>query len=207
MADIVQQVGNVYSDLARQYGCDPKAGGYHDRPGRDVRYGKLAEIFELDRPAGMFTVAELGCGYGAFFDYLNELLPGRISHYYGYDVSDEMLALGRVHLNNRPATLMRTSNIAEPADYNFISGIFNVRLSASEAEWQTYIENTLRHSFKMARRGLAFYAFTNAVDYRNEKFHYSDPIALAEFCRRNLSPLVHVAQGYGCYEFTMIVLR
>ena len=207
VSSVVAEIGGVYSELARQHGCDPKASGYHDPGARDIRYEKLAEIFALDDPPATFAVAELGCGYGAFCVYLDERLPGRILHYYGYDVSEEMLALARVHLNKRPATLVNSSSVDVAADYVFISGIFNVRLSATEADWRDYVKSTLAQSFRMAKRGVAFYTLTSFVDFRNEKFFYSNPEAMAEFCRRNLSPRVHVTQNYGLYEFTLCVLH
>ncbi len=207
IAGIVEEIGRVYSGLVVQHGVDPKAGGYRDEVSRNLRYDKLAQILAADGAPERFTVNELGCGYGAFYEYLESAFPGRVAHYTGYDVSDEMLNRGRNHLKLRPATMLKQSTVTEEADYTFISGIFNVRLSASNDEWLDYIHETLRQSYRMSKRGMAFYILTSYVDRTNERFFYANPSELLSFCQSQLSRHVLLAHDYPLYEFTTIVMR
>jgi SAM-dependent methyltransferase len=204
VTEAIEKIRDTYTNLVIEHGAQARAGGYYDEEKRNVRYDRLVRV--LDDAPEQFTVAELGCGYGAFYTYLDERMPGRISHYDGYDVSAEMLRHGREHLDGRPVSLMLENHVAREADYVFISGIFNVKMNAPASDWQSYIEDTLRFSFAKARRGLAFYLLSGSrVDFRNQDFYYGDAKELMAFCDRNLSPFHTVDESYPLYEMTCCV--
>lgn len=193
-----------------KHGADPKAGGYHDESQRLLRYEKLADIFSIGQGApNQFTIAELGCGYGAFYIYLDEMLPGRISHYYGYDVSPEMIKTGKEYLAGKPSTLVLDNHVAHEADYVFLSGIFNLKgAETSDEDWRDFMQDTLRASFAKAKRGLAFNCLSAAkVDFRNERFFYYSPAEFMDFCNENMLPLYQIDQNYPLYEMTCCIVR
>jgi SAM-dependent methyltransferase len=206
VTEAIEKIRDTYSNLVIEHGADARAGGYYDEEKRNLRYDRLLRV--LDDAPEQFTIAELGCGYGAFYTYLDERMPGRISHYDGYDVSAEMLRLGREHLDSRPVTLMLENHVVREVDYVFISGIFNVKMNAPSSDWQCYIEDTLKFSFSRARRGLAFYLLSSSrVDFRNQDFYYYDAKDFMEFCNKSLSPFYTIDEAYPLYEMTCCVFR
>ena len=151
VTEAIEKIRDTYSSLVIEHGADARAGGYRDEEKRNLRYDRLVRV--LDDAPEQFTIAELGCGYEAFYTYLDELMPGRISHYDGYDVSAEMLKRGRDHLGGQPVSLMLEDHVVREADYVFISGIFNVKMNAPASDWQSYIEDTLKVVFCQGATG------------------------------------------------------
>jgi len=204
----VRRIGQEYSDLVKRHGPIPQSAGYRDATAQELRYRQLAELIARDDWNAPATVAELGCGYGAFYRYLVQRFPGRMASYAGYDVSEDMLREGNALLSADPAVSFHLADrVAAPADYVFLSGIFNVRLEAPEAEWRDHVRTTLRDCFAQARRGLAFYVMRSAVDYRDPRFFYADPGEFASFCQDSLSPKLCLFQDYPLFEWTMVIRR
>jgi len=203
---IIEKIGQVYSALVSKHGIDPKSGGYHDEIKRELRYDRLSQI--VNEFPDKFTIAELGCGYGAFYDYLDEKFPGRILHYYGYDISDEMVRVGRDYLAQRPATISKESCVIEEVDYVFISGIFNVNNGADAQEWWYFMQECLGLSFIKARKGLAFNVLSDAkVDFKSKSFFYANTEMVRNFVAASLSPNFFIDENYPLYEMTVSVYR
>src|SRR3954453_20757562 len=63
---IRQRVADYYSGKIRQHGPTPAGVDWRDREGQEARFDGLLKI--VDPPAT--SLIELGCGYGALYDYL-----------------------------------------------------------------------------------------------------------------------------------------
>jgi SAM-dependent methyltransferase len=151
------------------------------------------------------TVADLGCGYGALFGFLDERLGRRLASYAGYDINEAMLAAARDHVRDPRARFAHASQPDEVADYAFASGLFNVKLEVTDDEWESHVRATLELLFDSARRAIAFNAPTTHVDWREPRLYYADPVRYFEWARVALSPQVALLHDYPLFEWTMIV--
>jgi hypothetical protein len=95
------------------------------------------------------------------------------------------------------------------ADYGVASGIFNVRLGRSDAEWRAYVEATLDALDRTSRLGFAFNCLTSYSDAEKMRdyLYYADPCALFDLCKRRYSRNVALLHDYGLYEFTVLVRK
>jgi hypothetical protein len=101
---------------------------------------------------------------------------------------------------------------AEPttaADYGIASGIFNVRLGHSDAEWREYLQGMLDILDRTSKRGFAFNCLTSYsdADKMRDYLYYADPCALFDLCKRRYSRHVALLHDYGLYEFTILVRK
>jgi SAM-dependent methyltransferase len=85
-------VARLYEDSLRQHGAVPMGVGWKDIDSHRTRFHKLAGVIWGNCAA--ISINDLGCGYGAFFEYLNEAKVS-INMFRGYDVSEDMLAEAR----------------------------------------------------------------------------------------------------------------
>ena len=95
------------------------------------------------------------------------------------------------------------------ADFVVASGIFNVRMNASDADWHGYVLSTIDELATLALRGFAFNALTaySDADKRRKDLYYADPLEIFDYCKRTHSPQVALLHDYPLYEFTIIVRR
>ncbi len=202
---LLSDVASYYSERLAQYGQTPQGVDWNGEAGQTLRFQQLCKIF--NRP-GHFSINDLGCGYGALHDYLSPAYPSFA--YTGVDISAEMIrtareryqasASARFHLGSAPDAV---------ADYGVASGVFNVRLGRSDAEWRTYLEIILDVLYETSSAGFAFNCLTSYSDEHKKRdyLYYADPCSLFDLCKRRYSRDVALLHDYGLYEFTMLVRK
>jgi cyclopropane fatty-acyl-phospholipid synthase-like methyltransferase len=176
---------------------------WKDEASQHLRFSILTDVCDLNGK----SVHEVGAGAGHFCDYLAK--KGIDAEYSGSDVSPAMVeAAERLHPDIR---FEQRDIVLEPPDetYDVVvsSGVFNVRLSGTDAEWSSFVREAIRRMFQMSRLAIAFNVMSDFVDYRNDLLYYANAGQLLDFCRRELSRFVVLRHDYPLYEYTLYVYR
>lgn len=203
--DILGEVADYYSAKLAEYGETPRGVDWNGEESQELRFEQLTQV--IPQLAG-FSLNDLGCGYGALFDYLNSRC--RDFAYSGSDVSADMIRAAQDRFaNSANAHFSVTAEPPEMADYGIASGIFNVRLGRSDAEWFNYLEATLDILDRTSRLGFAFNCLTSYSDANKMRnyLYYADPRVLFDLCKRRYSRHVALLHDYGLYEFTILVKK
>lgn len=203
--DLLADVSAYYTAKLHEHGASPRGVDWNGLESQQLRFQQLARIIARDRP---FSINDLGCGYGAFFDFLK----GNFSEftYTGYDVSAAMISAARQrHASSTDADYRVGAIPAQSADYGVASGIFNVRLTHDSARWREYMNTAIDELNRTSRHGFAFNCLTTYSDperARSDLF-YADPCETFDYCKRSFSKHVALLHDYGLYEFTILVRK
>jgi SAM-dependent methyltransferase len=201
----LNKVEKLYTKNWQSYGSDSRSVGWKDEKGQNLRFHKLVQVIEERNDITEITVNDYGCGYGAMFKYLDKLPNIRLTKYYGYDISKEMLTAAGQYVNDERAQFINSKYISFNADYSFVSGTFNVRFDASGDVWREFIEETLLKMGGMSKRGFAFNLLSIYVDWQEQHLYYGDPHYFFDFCRTRISKYVSLLHDYPLYEWTICV--
>lgn len=198
-------VAAYYSSRLAEHGPSARGVDWNGEESQRNRFDQLCKI--IDRPDA-FSIADLGCGYGAFFDFLAERYSG--FHYEGIDISESMVEAARQRIG--AGARVRFSVADKPSarsDFCVASGIFNVRLDRKDADWLPFIEQTIEVMDASSARGFAFNCLTaySDRDKMRDYLYYADPAALFDLCKRKYSRNVALLHDYGLYEFTILVRK
>lgn len=201
--NLLDDVANYYSQKLAEHGDSPKGVDWNGAESQFLRFDQLCKVISA---SNSFTVNDLGCGYGAFCEYLEKRYES--FSYTGIDVSESMISAAEHRYHNRKN--MRFINASEPdqiADYGVASGIFNVRLDRSHKEWRSYIEAALDVLHRTSRFGFAFNCLTSYSDKdkMRDNLYYVDPCEIFDLCKRRYSRNVALLHDYELYEFTILV--
>ncbi|CAN7173442.1 class I SAM-dependent methyltransferase [Pseudorhodoferax sp. LjRoot39] len=203
---LLAEVASYYSGKLAEHGDTPRGVDWNGEESQNRRFEQLHKIVDPRQP--VFSLNDLGCGYGALLDYLHD--KRLACNYLGVDVSHEMI----VAAEKRHAAVKQTRFIAsaEPdriADYGVASGIFNVRLGSTDAEWLDYLQDTLEILNRTSSLGFAFNCLTSYSDNdkRRDYLYYADPCRLFDLCKQRYSSQVALLHDYGLYEFTILVRK
>jgi SAM-dependent methyltransferase len=202
---LLAEVADYYSSKLASHGDTPRGVDWNGEESQLLRFEQLARVVD---PAGPFSLNDVGCGYAALFDYLAPRFPDM--KYAGCDISPEMVAAARARHPAEPrAHFAVASEPPAAADYSVASGIFNVRLERSDAEWREYVESTLDSLDRFSRRGFAFNCLTSYsdADKKRDYLYYADPGELFDRCKRRYARDVALLHDYGLYEFTILVRK
>ena len=196
------KVAQLYTDSLKNCGAEPAGVGWRDTASQNLRFEKLATV--IDATSDGITVNDLGCGYGAFYEYLTAR-GFVLRHFRGYDISKDMLVEARRRCAASEVELIGGAVLDKPADYSFASGIFNVRLEHAEEFWIQHILQTLANMNQFSIRGFAFNMLTKYVDYREDHLFYADPLYFFDICKREFGGAVSLLHDYPLYEWTILV--
>ena len=200
-------VAELYEKSLSDHGLSSMGVGWKTEDSQVLRFEKLAYVLSDQRGGEEISVNDFGCGYGAMFKYLDGLPNVRLGKYYGYDISEEMLAAARRVIADERAELIQSSRVTTEADFSFVSGTFNVKLEASDEIWTEHIKEVLMNLAEMSRRGFAFNLFSTYVDWKQDNLYYADAFMFFDFCKRNISRYVSLLHDYPLYEWTIVVRK
>ncbi|MGH9266531.1 MAG: class I SAM-dependent methyltransferase [Acidimicrobiales bacterium] len=195
-------IAGLYDESLRSHGETPMGVGWRTEDSQRLRFDKLLTVLE-GADGGPIEVNDLGCGYGALFEHLEQRATP-VTSYVGYDISDDMLRAAAQRVPPGRGRLVRSDTVTLDADYSFASGIFNVRLEADEEAWSAYVRATVRNLAAHSRRGFAFNLLTTYCDYREDHLFYGDPRWWFDWCKREVTSRVALLHDYPLFEWTLV---
>jgi cyclopropane fatty-acyl-phospholipid synthase-like methyltransferase len=203
--DLLTEVAEYYTNKLAEHGETPRGVDWNGEESQTLRFEQLCKIVTTSNP---FSLNDLGCGYGALYDFLANKY--KEFYYSGIDVSESMIQAAEQRNKDRSmARFVLSSEPDQTADYCVASGIFNVRLGRSDDQWRSYLDLTLNILDRTSRFGFAFNCLTSYSDEdkMRDYLYYADPCVLFDLCKRRYSRNVAVLHDYGLYEFTILVRK
>jgi SAM-dependent methyltransferase len=208
-SNLLADVAAYYSARLAEHGQTARGVDWNGEDGQRLRFAQLTKI--VAPGADGFSVNDVGCGYGALVDFLDEHAGGRRHTYAGNDISAEMIDAARQRYRDRANVSFDVGDTPRAiSDYTIASGIFNVHRGHDADAWLDYIHATLDVLHDTSRAGFAFNCLTSYSDpphMRPERLYYADPCALFDRCKRRYSRHVALLHDYGLYEFTILVRK
>ncbi len=201
MSQWLRAVADYYSRAVREHGATARGSDWKSDEAQLERFEALALLFDRERP----EVLDYGCGWGAFRGFLRERFAS--FSYTGFDISTDMLETARQL--DPSVRLVSELPAGEQWDFVVASGLFNVRLEASDEQWERHLFDTLHEFDRRARVGFAFNALTSYsdADRRANHLYYADPCRLADYCIRNFSRRVVLLHGRPAWDFAILVSK
>lgn len=203
---VYDMIEKYYTDKINTYGTTPQGVDWNGQESQILRFEQLSKII-LD--SNTFSLGDIGCGYGKYFEYLQNRYKS--FHYKGYDLSQEMITKAKnIYTDSNGDFIhIQSNNEIQTSDYLVASGIFNVKNSFNEQEWTQYLLKTIHTMDKNAQKGFAFNVLTKYSDKEcmKEYLYYADPLFLFDYCKQNFSKDVALLHDYGLYEFTILVRK
>lgn len=202
----LDEVAKYYSNKLSLHGDTPQGVDWNGVNSQSIRFDQLCKIINHD--SSHFSVNDIGCGYGAFFEYLFERY--KELKYVGLDISSEMiLAAQKRFCQFEQVSFLASSTPTQIADYAIASGIFNVRLEKSDSEWSHYFYDTLDLMDRTSKTGFAFNCLTSYSDEEKKRdyLYYANPCTVFDLCKRKYSRDVALLHDYDLYEFTILVRK
>lgn len=205
MQQILTGIAQYYDEKLKAYGITPQGVDWNGESGQLLRFMQIARLLPENES---FSLADIGCGYGALLDYLAPRF--RYLQYAGFDISASMV-MAAIHSHSHlPEVLFhRSDRPPHPVDFCVASGIFNVCQDVNHRDWESYIDRTLDMMNLMSRRGFAFNCLTRYSDSERMRpdLYYADPCRLFDRCKSTYSKNVALLHDYGLYEFTILVRK
>lgn len=203
---LLEPVAAFYNDAIQRHGAVAEGVNWKSAEAQNFRFRYLTGVIDDKGKAGV-SVADLGCGYGALYDYLID--EGfTISRYHGYDVAANMVTAAAARIGGNPGVVIRqAADLVDEVDYAFASGIFNVHLGQDERAWEELVLRTLDAMHAKTRRGFAFNLMTDKVDWRAPDLFYANAGKFLNICLDRYSRNCRLLHDMPLWEWTMHVRK
>jgi hypothetical protein len=195
-------VERYYTGRFAEHGASARGVDWNSAESQELRLRQVLKVCDARR---RFTLNDYGCGYGALVPILECL--GMDADYCGFDLSEPMLGYARRTYERAPrVTFVDRQDLLAVADYTVASGVFNVRLDVTIADWERYVHSTIGVLARLSSVGFAFNMLTSYADTDKMRpdLYYGDPRVYFDICKR-YARNVALLHDYDLYEFTMIV--
>jgi SAM-dependent methyltransferase len=201
--EILAPIVVAYDRRLREWGATARGVFWRNEDGQRLRFEVLTRA--LAGEPGPIVVNDVGCGYGAFFDFLKDHPALKGGRYRGYDISEDMVAKARERIRDPRAIFLQSLIATEEADYSFASGTYNLCLDTDPARWVEYVRASLAHVWSRTRKAMAFNMLAG-LNFARDGLYYAAPGGFVAFCK-TLSADVTVAADYPLREWTIFVRR
>lgn len=202
--DPLESVRAYYAAKIAAHGAVPEGVDWGSADRQERRFAALSRgLPEREK----FSLLDIGCGYGALWDYLRA--AGRCFTYHGVDIAEEMI---RKAVQTHPELDENSFSVAMPADqYDYVvaSGIFNVRGETTNDAWRAFVFSQMKTMFLKCRNAVSCNFLTAYSDPQKKQagLHYADPCEILDFCIREFSMDVDVIHHYGAWDFTVHIFK
>lgn len=195
-------VGQYFDFLVGQHGTSFESTSNHSADYHQASLALLrSHIEQLGRPC---TVNDIGCGYGAFFDQVQDLLVPADGAYRGYDVAPRMIAVARQRATDRRAAFEVSAVPTRVADYSVVAGTFNLRLDHDPEEWLLFVYAQILAMSKTSRHGFSFNMLTEVAD---RALFAARRGLILDFIRHRVGGGISVSEDYFDVDWIVQVSR
>lgn len=197
----LEAVAGFFGPLAANTSDEVAAVGW-TRPQTPQRlFAAASELFAHEREP--FTVYDVGCGLGAFADFLETRFP--LAAYSGCDLTAATIERAK---RRRPDLAVEIRDIVtdppEPRDYLVAIGAFNHHHDLDPAMWWEVIKGVIRAMMAAARKGIAVTFLSSRVDFEGPNGRYQDPLAVLQFALDELARTSEIRHGWYPFEFSLL---
>jgi SAM-dependent methyltransferase len=192
-----------YNTRYNEYGYSEKTLGWTKNKAA-IRFNHLISEWKPELVSS--KIADFGCGFGDFYDFLAHSLGNYSFDYTGIDINPILIEEGRKHFNKAAFWVgdICTDKINKEFDFVFSSGVFNHKLSG-ENEYD-FIWDNLQALNALTRKGIALNFLSDNAQFKHTHCFYASPMKILEMAYK-MSNNVILKNDCMPYEFSVFIRK
>ena len=182
-----REIAATFNSRFDAYGPTPEASLWFNKSRQLARFSKLTEAIVSRVSNNEVTIGDVGCGYGAFLDYLAKHNSEIRFKYYGYDIADRVIAYCSKNLQTANATFWHRSRPTRKADFHVMSGTYNYTPNMGVGSWRSYMRDEIKYIFSATNKCIVFNLMLADKAYISKsRIFYEELEHFLSFCRKEL---------------------
>ncbi len=180
-----KQISNIYDKRFDTFNNTPKGVFWNSKLSQDLRLNIILDKILQNTKSDEFSIADIGCGYGRFYEILKERNLDDKVKYHGFDINQKIINFCK---NNKDFVSVKFGISAFPfddTDYVVMSGTYNLTPTNDISLWEDYIIKNLTNNWKFVRKAMIFNCLIKEKRKIEKKLYYTELSWIKKMCERN----------------------
>ena len=180
-----KQISNIYNKRFDNFNNTPKGVFWNSKLSQDLRLNIILDKILQNAKSDEFSIADIGCGYGRFYEILKERNLNDKVKYHGFDINQKIINFCK---NNKDFVNVKFGISALPfddTDYVVMSGTYNLTPTNDISLWEDYIIKNLTNNWKFVRKAMIFNCLIKEKRKIEKKLYYTELSWIKKICERN----------------------
>jgi len=153
------------------------------------------------------SISDIGCGYGAMLDFINQSSNFRHIKYSGVDINRAMIAACREKFPHQPDIFSTGNRPSSIVDFCVFSGTFNLTHSNEPALWNDYIFTCLERCMAQTRYGLVLNLLCASKAQIQKQIFYASRVAFIERAEAHFGPTHAQSTRHVTGDVSFVITR
>ena len=187
---IEAEINSEYSRRFEKFGPTAKGVFWASTARQEKRFEMiLKEIQKISQNHILLEIADIGCGYGSFVDYLKKHMPQSEFNYQGFDINPKFIEQCRNKFSEENLRFLIGSRPSSKKDFITMSGTYNLATTTSVSLWEWYLFNCLSECWAYTKTAMIFNLQTSKTSkISSQNIYYANTSAIIDFCVTKLGP-------------------
>ena len=205
--NIDSKIAAIYNQRFLKLGPSPEASMWFSKKRQFTRFDIIFNEIKLLNMNNKRSIIDIGCGYGAFFEFLSERGADDIWSYYGYDVSNEVIKFCNEHYS-REAAFYTGSIPTFRAEFIIMSGTYNFFPTKDYNSWKHYFFRSLKTLWPKTTCAMIFNLQTSDQEKITDKgIVYTSKEEIESFCKSNFGNVKAVINPAIPKDVTFVIKK
>ena len=180
-----KEISNIYNKRFDNFYNTPKGVFWNSKLSQDLRLNIILDKILQNTKSDEFSIADIGCGYGRFYEILKERNLDDKVKYHGFDINQKIINFCK---NNKDFVNVKFGISSLPfddTDYVVMSGTYNLTPTNDISLWEDYIIKNLTNNWKFVRKAMIFNCLIKEKRKIEKKLYYTELSWIQKICERN----------------------
>ena len=153
------------------------------------------------------AIADIGCGYGAMFEFIQQTPCYRLAKYSGFDINHQMIIACKNKFPKHKQLFSVGKYPSSTVDVCLFSGTFNLCHTANTNLWEDYIFAILQKCWKRSRYGLALNLLCASRSSVNNKIFYTEQQKFLDRASMTFGPTHMCSTPHVAGDVTFTIIK
>ena len=184
-----KHISNIYNKRFDNYNNTPKGVFWNSKLSQDLRLNIILDKILKNSKSDEFSIADIGCGYGRFYEIIKERNLGERVQYYGFDINQKLINFCK---NNKVFENVEFAISEFPfknTDYVIMSGTYNLAPTNNISLWEDYIIKNLTSNWKLVEKAMIFNCLIKEKKEINKALYYTELSWIKRVCENNFGKI------------------
>ena len=184
-----KEISNIYNKRFDTFNNTPKGVFWNSKLSQDLRLNIILDKILQDTKSDEFSIADIGCGYGRFYEILKERNLDDKVKYHGFDINQKIINFCKNNKDFENVEFAINTCPFKKTDYVVMSGTYNLTPTNNILLWEDYIIKNLTSNWKLVKKAMIFNCLIKEEKEISKALYYTELSWIKRVCENNFGKI------------------